>query len=80
VYRGLDTAPGSDHGLAVPSGADGAVKVANHPPTEVTMEHLLRTLLRTIDRLGPTEWAVALGAAIVIGFVCMRGFGSRSNY
>ncbi len=44
------------------------------------MAHLLSETLRMIDRMGPTEWAVALGAVIVVGVVCMRGFGSRSNY
>ena len=44
------------------------------------MEYFLSETLRTVDRMGPTEWVVALGVVIVIGVVCMRGFGSRSNY
>lgn len=44
------------------------------------MEYLIREALRTIDRMGPTEWALLLGAVIVIGLFCMRGFGSRSSY
>ncbi len=44
------------------------------------MEYLMRESLRAIDRLGPTEWVLVLGAVILVGLVCMRGFGSRSNY
>jgi len=44
------------------------------------MVTLFQETLDAIDRLGPTEWALALGAVIVVGFICLRGFGSRSNY
>lgn len=44
------------------------------------MQSLFRDILRAIDRLGPTEWVVVLGVVIVIGLVCMKGFGSRSHY
>lgn len=55
-------------------------------PTTITplwvdqMQSLFRQILRVIDRLGPTEWVVVLGVVIVIGLVCMKGFGSRSSY
>lgn len=45
-----------------------------------SMQSYFREILRFIDRLGPTEWVLVLGVVIVIGLVCMKGFGSRSNY
>jgi hypothetical protein len=44
------------------------------------MNHLLRTISRHIDHMGPQEWLLVLAAMIVVAFVCMRGFGSRSQY
>lgn len=44
------------------------------------MEHFIHEALRTMDRMGPTEWVLGLGGVIVIGLFCMRGFGSRSSY
>jgi hypothetical protein len=26
------------------------------------------------------EWMVLTGAMLIIGFICMRGYGSRKNY
>ncbi len=37
-------------------------------------------LLRQIDRLDTEQWTLVLVAAIVVGFFCLRGFGSRSGY
>ncbi|MEX2137819.1 MAG: hypothetical protein WD894_01055 [Pirellulales bacterium] len=37
----------------------------------------------TVDwvfRLDSQEWFLAMCAALVIGFLALRGFGSRSNY
>jgi O-antigen/teichoic acid export membrane protein len=45
-----------------------------------SMQSYFREILRFIDRMGPTEWVLVLGVVIVIGFFCMKGFGSRSNY
>ncbi len=44
------------------------------------MQQIIQSALRTIDRLGPTEWVLVLGGVIVVGLFCMRGFGSRSGY
>ena len=33
-----------------------------------------------LDRMGPQEWLLVLAAMIVVGCVCLRGFGSRSQY
>ena len=38
---------------------------------------------QTVDwlfRLDSQEWFLAMCAALVIGFLALRGFGSRSNY
>ena len=37
-------------------------------------------LLRYIDDMGYWEWSMVLGAMIVVAALCMRGFGSRSQY
>jgi hypothetical protein len=44
------------------------------------MNHLINDVMRTIDRMGTEEWALALGGLIIVGLICMRGFGSRSGY
>ena len=44
------------------------------------MDQLWDNILGTIDRMGIQEWMLVLVGAIVIGFFCLRGYGSRSNY
>ncbi len=44
------------------------------------MGYFLREAMRMVDRLGAQEWFLILGAMIVVGLICMRGFGSRLNY
>ncbi len=44
------------------------------------MSHLLRNVLRYAERMGTQEWALLLVGVIVVGFFCLRGFGSRSGY
>jgi hypothetical protein len=44
------------------------------------MGHLWRDILRYVDRMDTHEYLLLLLGAIVIGFFCMRGFGSRSEY
>jgi len=34
----------------------------------------------TIERMGMQEWGLVLFAMIFLGFMCMRGFGSRKDY
>jgi len=43
-------------------------------------DYYLHYLLRKLEHLDPQEWLLVLVAAIFIGMVCLRGFGSRSNY
>ncbi len=33
-----------------------------------------------IEQLDTQEWVLVLMALVVVGFVCMRGYGSRSDY
>ncbi len=44
------------------------------------MNQLYEQFFRYVDRLGTQEWAMVLAGAILIGFLSLRGFGSRSNY
>lgn len=44
------------------------------------MSHMIQEVLRYADRLGTQEWALLLIGVIVVGFFCLRGFGSRSKY
>jgi hypothetical protein len=36
--------------------------------------------MRWIDRISPQHWLMLLAAVIIVGLVCLRGFGSRSGY
>lgn len=44
------------------------------------MGHFYRDVMRFIEHMDRQEWVLALIAVVVVGLVCMRGFGSRSNY
>jgi len=44
------------------------------------MNNLIREVLRYADRLEPQHWLFVLAAVIVVGLICLRGFGSRSQY
>ncbi|MGA2068361.1 MAG: hypothetical protein ABSG86_25535 [Thermoguttaceae bacterium] len=44
------------------------------------MQHLFTYLMRWIETSSPQQWAMALALVIVVGLVCLRGFGSRSQY
>ncbi len=44
------------------------------------MSHFWREIMHYVDRMGPSEWFLVLAAMIVVGVVCLRGFGSRSRY
>jgi len=39
-----------------------------------------RKSMRIIENLDMQEWTLVLLVAVVIGCLCMRGFGSRTNY
>ena len=44
------------------------------------MYQFWRHVLHTTNSMGTHEWMLALAAVIALGFICMRGFGSRSKY
>ena len=44
------------------------------------MHDVYRDLMRYADHLSIQHWLVILLVAVVLGFFCLRGFGSRSNY
>ncbi len=44
------------------------------------MLELWRRVMHYAGRMGPQEWLLVLVAVIVVGLICMRGYGSRSNY
>jgi len=37
-------------------------------------------VMRRVDRLDLQQWLIVLTVGAAIGFLCMRGFGSRSGY
>lgn len=43
-------------------------------------EVFCREAMRTIDQMTTTQWFVVLVMVVVIGCICLRGFGSRTNY
>jgi hypothetical protein len=47
---------------------------------ESGMAHYFYTALRWLENLSPREWLVVLAVVIVTGLICLRGFGSRSQY
>ncbi len=44
------------------------------------MSQYLADAIRWVEHLGPRDWLLAFGAMIIVAFLCMRGFGSRTNY
>jgi hypothetical protein len=41
---------------------------------------LYNELMNYANRLSPQEWVMVLVVTLVLGVLCLRGFGSRSNY
>jgi hypothetical protein len=41
---------------------------------------ILQTSWNWVSRLDKQEWLLLLIAVTALGFLCMRGFGSRKNY
>jgi hypothetical protein len=42
--------------------------------------HAYCWILNQAGRLTSQQWMIVLAVAVVVGFLCMRGYGSRSNY
>jgi hypothetical protein len=41
---------------------------------------LVQTVMSNLTHVGPKGWFVGFVATLVVGALCMRGFGSRSGY
>jgi hypothetical protein len=44
------------------------------------MWHVFRELGHMIQRMKPEEYLLLVAMAMVLGWFCLRGFGSRSSY
>ena len=44
------------------------------------MNRFFREAMRFVEQMDKQEWVLALMAVVVVGLICMRGYGSRSNY
>jgi hypothetical protein len=44
------------------------------------LSSLYNQLMNYANRLSPQEWVIVLVITLVLGVLCLRGFGSRSNY
>ena len=44
------------------------------------MSHIFREISRLINHMGMRDWFWVLAAMILVGLVCLRGYGSRSKY
>jgi hypothetical protein len=44
------------------------------------MSRFLQDIWHHMDHMGPRHWFWVLVVAIIVGAVCLRGFGSRSQY
>lgn len=44
------------------------------------MRDLYNQIMNWCAHANRTEWMVVLVVAMLLGFLCMRGYGSRSNY
>lgn len=40
----------------------------------------INNLLRYAEHMGRPQWLLVLAGAILIGALCLRGFGSRAQY
>lgn len=44
------------------------------------ISYVCRSVDGTIQSFGPQQWAIVAMALVVLGFFCMRGFGSQKSY
>jgi len=47
---------------------------------ETAVQQLWKDFMRYVDRLDTQEWTLVFVVVILVGFFCLRGFGSRANY
>ena len=60
--------------------SEGRGQRGGYAAKDFIVDHVYREIMRYADRMGPHEWFLMMGAMIVVGLICMRGFGSRSQY
>jgi hypothetical protein len=41
---------------------------------------VVHRVVAAADRLDRQEWLIVLAVVVGVGFLCLRGFGSRTNY
>ncbi len=44
------------------------------------MSQYIERFIGYAERLGTQEWALLLIGVVLVGYFCLRGFGSRSGY
>lgn len=44
------------------------------------MYDFYHSAMRSIERFNSQDWMLVMIGAVIIGFFCLRGFGSRSGY
>ena len=44
------------------------------------INQFLRSFARVVDSMEREHWVLASVAVVVVGLICMRGYGSRTNY
>ena len=44
------------------------------------MWEVYNDLARLVRRMGPEEYFLLVAMAVIVGFFCLRGIGSRSRY
>jgi hypothetical protein len=37
-------------------------------------------VMRVAEHMGPQDWVLVLAGLVIFGWLCLRGFGSRSSY
>ncbi len=42
--------------------------------------HIWKEISHVINHMGMQEWFWVLAAMILVGLICLRGYGSRSKY
>ena len=46
----------------------------------IGLDRLLQQTMRLVDRLDRGEWTLVLAGLVLVGWITLRGFGSRSSY
>ena len=64
-----------DHGIELEN-----ARHLPEPPQAMPVWSILRLITSHVRHFGPQEWFLSLIGVVVLGIVCLRGFGSRSEY